>query len=436
MNFLGLLFLVVCIALVLMLPRRWAPLPLLIGTCYMTLGQQVAIGPFNFSVIRILLGFGMLRVMARREGLSGGVNGLDWGMVAWAAWAVLASVFYEDFSAALTFRLGLVYNVCGAYFLFRIFCQSFSDAVLICRMLALLLLPLAAEMLFEKVAGHNLFSVLGRVSELSMSRLGRIRAQGPFAHPILAGTAGAVCLPLIVTLWKGYRREAVIGIGACLAIVFASGSSGPIMSLMAGAGALLMWIYRERVKTAKWFLVAGYVGLDLIMNDPAYYIMARIDISGGSTGWHRARLIQSAIEHFNEWWVAGTDYTRHWMASGVDWSPDHTDITNYYLKMGVWGGMPLVLLYCVVLVIGFKYIGLAVRDPDRRDAENQFMLWGFGSSLFAHAVTGLGVSYYDQSFVFIYLVLAVISSVHQSALAASPVEPSPGAEAEPVHEGS
>jgi len=37
----------------LILPRRWAPLPLLIGTCYMTLGQGIELGPFSFTVVRI-----------------------------------------------------------------------------------------------------------------------------------------------------------------------------------------------------------------------------------------------------------------------------------------------------------------------------------------------------------------------------------------------
>ena len=80
--------------------------------------------------------------------------------------------------------------------------------------------------------------------------------------------------------------------------------------------------------------------LDLVMKAPAYYIIARADIIGGSTGWHRAALIDSAIRHLNEWWLIGTDYTRNWMVTGVSWSADNTDITNHYLYLGVLGGLP------------------------------------------------------------------------------------------------
>ena len=35
----------------LVLSRKWAPLPLLAGTCYMTVAQTIEIGPFTFTVL-------------------------------------------------------------------------------------------------------------------------------------------------------------------------------------------------------------------------------------------------------------------------------------------------------------------------------------------------------------------------------------------------
>jgi hypothetical protein len=382
----------------------------------MTMGQQIVLGSFNFPIIRILIGVGILRIILKHERIKGGINGLDWGFLGWAGWAIICSSFYEDPAAALTLRLGIIYNVCGIYFLTRIFCQSIEDALLVCRIISIILVPLALALIYEKITGHNLFSVFGRVGEFSVIRRGKIRAQGPFSHSILAGTIGAVSLPLIIPLWSKYRRETITGSVACIAIIFASASSGPILSLMAAIGAMLAWFYRQYTRIFRWILVAGYIFLDLIMKDPAYYIMARIDISGGSTGWHRARLIESAIEHINEWWLAGTNYTRHWMPSGVSWSPEHTDITNYYIKMGVWGGLPLVIFFCSILLIGFKYVGILIRQYHEDAVDNQFLFWCLGSALFAHSVTGLGVSYFDQSFVFIYLTLGLIGSIYNAAV--------------------
>ena len=303
----------------------------------MTLGQGIDLGPFSLTVIRMLVGFGFIRVIVRSERLAGAMNSIDWLMIAWAAWALLCSFFYRDTFGVIVNRLGLVYNSCGVYFLLRVFCQSLDDVTRLCRITAILLVPLSIEMLYEMITGHNLFSVLGGVSEISEIRDGMIRAQGPFAHSILAGTVGAVCLPIMLGLWQQHRKTAVAGTLACFSMVFASASSGPIMSALSAIGALFMWHWRHKMRIVRWVAVLGYIGLDLLMNAPAYFIIARIDLTGRSTSWHRAELIESAIGHLSEWWLAGTDYTRHWMPTGVPWSENHTDITNHYLNMGVVG---------------------------------------------------------------------------------------------------
>ena len=376
----------------------------------MTLGSGIEIGSFHLPIIRILILAGIVRVMMRGERVSGGLNGLDGLMLVWSGWVLLSSVFHKDPSEAFKYGLGLVYNACGIYFLLRIFCQSIDDVLRLCRLTAVLLVPLAVEMLYEKLTVYNLFSVLGGVTEMPAIREGRVRAQGPFAHAILAGTVGAVCIPFIVPLWRGHRKEAVIGIGACLVMILASASSGPILSLIAAVGALLMWHYRYRMRLVRWLIVFGYIALELVMTAPAYYIMARIDFVGGSSGFHRADLIKSAIEHLPEWWLGGTDYTRHWMATGVSWSPDHADITNHFLKMGVTGGIPLMLLFIAIMAKGFSLVGRTLRMSEL-SPESRFICWALGATLFAHATTFMSVSYFDQSFVFLYLTLGAIGSV-------------------------
>jgi hypothetical protein len=385
----------------------------------MTIGQEVEVGPFHFSLVRILIAAGVIRIILRGERLAGGVNALDRLMVVWGAWAVFSSVFHRDPSGALVFILGIVYNACGIYFLVRVFCRSLDDVLGLCRVMAVLLVPVAIEMIYETQTVHNLFSVLGGIPESPAIREGRIRAQGPFAHAILAGTIGAVTIPGVVALWRPYRKEAIIGLVACLVMIFASASSGPILSAMAAIGALCMWQFRRQVRLVRWIAVIGYCVLDVVMKDPAYYILAHIDLTGGSTGWHRARLIQSAFEHLPEWWIGGTDYTRHWMPTGVSWSPDHTDITNYYLKMGVWGGLPLMLLFIAVLAKGFSFVGRTLQEIPQLPLQSRFMLWALGSSLFAHSVTFISVSYFDQSFVFIYLTLGAIGSARSVAVMVS-----------------
>jgi len=416
MNDFAIGFVLINAVALLLLPRRWAPLPLLIGACYMTLGQGVELGPFSFTIIRMLVGVGVVRVIIRGERLKGRMNGLDWLMVVWAMWALISSVFHNEPSEALIFRLGLAYNTCGIYFLVRIFCQTLDDILYVLRNTAILLVPLALIMFSEKITGRNPFFIFGGVPEYSSIRDGIIRATGPFSHSILAGTVGAVCLPLMIGLWQQYRKIAITGIFACVIMVYASASSGPILSAIAPIWALLMWPLRHWMRFVKWLAIFGYIGLDLVMKAPAYYLIGRIKPLGVSAGYHRAALIESAIKHIDEWWLAGTDSTRHWMPTGVSWSPDHTDITNHFIKMGTLGGLPLMLLFIFILIKGFSFLGQTLKETVNQPLKYRFMIWSLGSALFAQTATCIAVSYFDQSFIFLYLTLAAISSARSAVL--------------------
>jgi hypothetical protein len=408
---LGAVFVLIAVAMILLLPRRWASVPLLVGTLYMTLSQGIQLGPFHLFCIRLLIAAGMMRVILRGERPPNGLNSLDWLMLVSSVWALASSFFHIDPASTLIGNFGFIFNTCGIYFLLRTYCQSFDDIVRLCRIATLLLVPVAFEMLQEQLTGYNMFSVLGGVADSPQIRVGRLRAQGPFAHAILAGTVGAVSLPFAIVLWRQYRKTAIVGIMACATMILASASSGPFMSGVFAIGGLLMWPFRHRMRLFRWLAFLSYVALDLLMDAPAYFLIARIDVAGGSTGWHRAALIESAIEHLGEWWLGGTDYTRHWMPTGVSWSPDHTDITNHYLQMGVVGGLPLMLLFIAILSMGFSYVGRVVRPQSTVSEEKQFVIWALGVSLFAHAATSISVSYFDQSFIFLYLTLAAIATM-------------------------
>lgn len=418
MKLIALIFLLLTGGLLLALPRRWAAFPLLIGTCYMTQAQGMEVGTFSFSLLRLLIAVGLARLAIRGEFSGLKLVTLDKLMILLSTWALLSSLWHKESISALVFRAGLVYDYLGLYLLFRCLFTDIKDLVRLYMMTAVVLMPIAIEMLWEHLASHNFFSYLGGVPAIPLVRGGHIRAQGPFRHAILAGTVGAVILPWMVGLKASHPRLALGGAASCVAMVLASRSSGPVGSLLAGVAALFFWRYRFQMRAFRWLAVAGYVLLDLIMEAPAYFLIARVDFVGGSTGYHRAALIKAAFAHLGEWWWAGTDYTRHWMPTGVSFSPAHTDITNHYIRMGVIGGLPLVFLFIAVLVSAFSQVGKSLQKL-RHDSSSAFLVWCVGSSLFAHAVTCIGVSYFDQSFLFLILTLA-------ATLVFVPPIPSPG----------
>jgi hypothetical protein len=408
MNFLGMLFTVVMAGQLLSLPRAKAALALLLGASYMALTQQLDLG-VHLPVMRILIAVGFLRVMSKSEQVSGGLNSLDKLMLLWLAWNFCTIFFHDN---QLVFRLGTAYDIVGPYFLFRIFLTGTDDIRLVFKMFCLWMIPLALLLLAERFTGKNIFGLLGIGSTEEVTTHGHNRAQGPFGHPILAGVMGAVCFPMATCFWRENKSVAIAG-GLCtLGIVYASGSSGPVMTLVAGMGALGLWLVRDSMAAVRWCAAGVIVVLAFMMNDPIYYLMARIDITGGSTGYFRAQLIQSAINHLGEWWLAGTDHTRHWMASGIDANTNHTDMTNYFLQMGVWGGLGLMLIFMAMIVTAYVRVGKALSVRRAVTPESaQFVIWSLGAILFAHSMAFWSISYFDQTTVFLCLVLAAIGSV-------------------------
>ncbi|WP_150107885.1 hypothetical protein [Methylobacter tundripaludum] len=409
MNAIGLLFTLVVSAFLLVLPRRLAAIPLLIGAAYMTRGQVLEIGPAHFTVVRILVTVGILRVLLKGERIANGMNQVDRWLVLWAVFLIASSIFHT--SDAWVFRIGLMWSEVGCYFLFRVFIQDAKDVEQIFKALCVALVPIAVLMLLEKATGKNFFSILGGVEEVATFRNGHFRASGPFSHPILAGVVGATCFPMALYLWKSHRKHAVLGLFSAGGIIFASTSSGPIMMLLFILFGLALWKVRDHLRSIRWLALTAIVALDAVMKDPVYFLMARIDISGGSTGYHRAQLIRSSIEHLDEWWLAGTDYTRHWMATGIFANANHTDITNHLLGIGVMGGLPSMFLFIMVLVAGFGKVGKTLRENESASMEQRLLIWTLGAILFGHVWNFWSISLFDQSVVFFYLILAGISAV-------------------------
>lgn len=256
----------------------------------MSMESSLDLGPLHFTSIRTLVAIGILRVITRGERIAGGLLTLDRVLIAWAVWTVCSSCFHTDFSAALIYRLGLAFNVLGFYLLVRIFIQDADSLLGICKVILIALLPIALEMIVEAKTGRNLFSLFGGVSGLSEVRGGKVRAEGPFAHSILAGTVGAVCLPMAILFWKSNRKLSLFGLAVTGFMVLTSRSSGPMMTAIFIVFGLALWRFRQYMRLIRWGAVLAVLVLSMVMNAPVYYVLDRIDLTGSSTGWHRAYL--------------------------------------------------------------------------------------------------------------------------------------------------
>ncbi|MBI2924459.1 MAG: hypothetical protein HYY24_02010 [Verrucomicrobia bacterium] len=381
------------------------------------MGANFELGAVSVFPVRVLILVGVVRGISRSEFRGFRFTGADRIMLAFGIFCLISSVFHAGVSAAFIFRAGLLMDTWGVYFLFRNWIRSWEEFPFFVTTLLFILIPLACFMSVEKLTGKNLFHYVSGLALEPELREGRSRARGPFRHPIIAGTVAAAWLPLVFALWGTHRKVVLIGSAASFLVVVACASSGPLMTLGAALGALYAWRFRSHLRALLWGAAVGVLLLQLAMQSPIWHIMTKIDLVGGSTGWHRAKLIDSAILYWKEWVIGGTDHTRHWMPSGISWSTDHTDITNNYLKMGVIGGLPMMLAFIALILRSFKTLVSAMRAAPESRTDLHFQFWGLGASLFAHSVSMVGVSYFDQAVLAVfYSLVAMIASLSQSLL--------------------
>jgi len=415
MTVLGILFSVFTGGLLIALPRAWCPLPFLIGVLWVPRTQLVEIASLKFPLVRILIVIGAIRVVLRSDTVKGRLVPLDWLMLVWCVWLLSSGLFHDE--GVAMWRFGDAFTNLGIYLLFRVYLQDSRDIRNTFAIICVVLLPIAAGMAWEKVTGSNVLAGLFGEDSTAVLRHGHFRARGPYANAILAGTNGAICLGFAMNIWRERPRIALLGLAAASIIVLSSGSSGPVMTAFATIGGMALWRVRAYLRPIRWLAVALIVFLDIIMNDPVYFLAARIDISGGSTGWYRAALIQSSFRHIGEWWLVGTDATSHWMPAGTSGIVEHADVTNHYIQMGVWGGLVLMAIFIWFVLAGFSAVGAALRQARMEPLEAQYLIWTLGAILFSHAVTFWSVSYFDPSIILLfYMVMASIATVPSLAI--------------------
>lgn len=414
--------LVVCVG-----SRKQAIVGFLWAAILIPMDQILVIGPLHFPMLRVLLLFGIVR-MARSKQLSkltilsGGRNKIDTAFLLLTLVAAINGVVLFRDSATLIFELGTIYTALGSYLLLRHLIRSEDDVLLLIRTLAYVSVAIGGIMLYEQVTGHNpLYAFLGgahaRMFGSVLEREGR-RATGPFGHPILAGTFGAISLPLFVGLWlksRNERKAAVAGILAALIIPFAANSSTALMGFIGGIGALCFWRLRKQMRVVRWTVLFTIVGLHLIMKAPVWHLISRIDLSGGSSSYHRYQLINQCILHFSEWWLIGTKYYG-------DWGWDMWDLSDQYVAVADSSGLLPLLCFLAMIVFGFKYLGRA-RQLVKGNKGNELFIWALGSSLFANVVAFIGIGYFDQTIVAWYALMAIISVVVGTAKKARTVSP-------------
>ncbi len=136
------------------------------------------------------------------------------------------------------------------------------------------------------------------------------------------------------------------------------------------------------------------------MKAPIWYVLARIDFAGGSSGWERAFLIDTFVRHVGDWWLIGTH-------SNPNWGWDMWDQCNQFVSEGEAGGLLAFACFIAMIVICFSKVGIA-RKVVEGNGRQEWLFWLLGTAMFSQVLAYMGVDYFDQSRFVWYALLAII----------------------------
>jgi len=388
------------IALALVVPRRWVLLPFVAAACTIPMDQRIIIFGLDFSTLRFLVLAAMVRLYVRGEIRPIKLNSIDKLVLAWSITGALIYVLQWQSMTAVIYKSGVLYDCLGMYWVFRVVFRSWKDIDFAFRSFAFFAIASAPLIIYERVSGQSPFALLGRVQ--ARMHHGRFCCAGPFSHFIMMGLFWATLLPIFVSYALATHRRVLFGLATCSALIciFLANSSTPLMAVFVAIFFGLLWRYRRRGRQIVLAIGVGLLLLQCAMNHPIWFVVCKINIISGSTGWHRYWLFDNFVRHASEWVLLGCKGVAHWgIYAG--------DITNQYVLEGVTGGVLTLLLFIILMVYSVRVP--AIGSITDRDRTHRILCWGLCVSVLGHIVAFWGVSYFGQIMILLYLTFAIVS---------------------------
>jgi len=329
-------------------------------------------------------------------------------------------------SATIENRGGFLMDTWCAYLAARFIVTDRKNLISIIKCVGIVLVPLAILGVIESATGWQPFAPLRRFSPwfdggnvVSEGRFGYARAVGPFGHPILFGGGFAMFLPLIYYLRyekKEWRSFAYIISGILLLGALSSMSSGPWLMIIAVIFCLIMERHKHLIKPLFIFMIISCIMVGIASNRPFYHVIVSWANPLGGAAWHRAKLIDVAIEKFDEWWLIGYgDKDPGW---GSYFGMSKTDITNEYILKGVRYGILGIIALCAVFAKAFQ--GLISTYRKQQHPAMKSLCWAFGSLLLSVTFAWMSVSFFGQLSTLVYCAVGMIGSLCNIPVTKSP----------------
>ncbi len=400
-------FLALMIVLIFALPRKYACWPMFAIASFIPQAQRFSVASLDFTFFRIITCFALLRIVVRGEFQRFKWNGLDSAVIGFMVirllWSVLKLTKGGNSVTSPLSLCGDALDMWGMYFSFRMFVRDMDDLKGATYGLIFISIPVAVLMIVEYTTLRNPFAFMSGNPEVTRSREGTFRCMGAYSHPILTGCFWAVLLPYMGAFIKQRGRITylpLIGILSAAIIIVLSGSSSPIAAAGLAFFGGCAYLIRKRMRLIRWGTFIIVVGTQLMANSPIWKVFARVQILGGSTGYYRFKLIDQFIQHWKEWILFGS-------AKGTStWAVPMFDIVNYYVALGLAGGICFVGAMIWMIVAAYRNCSVAIRTA-KGSTELELIAWATGVAIFAHMMTFLAVTYFGQIIMAWFFSLAV-----------------------------
>lgn len=415
----------IAVVLILSQPRHKAIIPFLLTFFTVPAGQVLVVAGIHFTMHQILILTVLARMVASRGSSTwgkfpGGFNDLDKVVALWALSTLI--VFYLEFleTPVLIKALGdLVINL-GGYVAVRFLIPDREALGRTVKVLAVVCMIQGVCMSTELFTYQNVFGPIGGPSPTI--REGHVRAEGSMGT-LYAGAFAGILIPVFLWLCiEGKSRlVAVAGIAGATGMVLASHASTAWLAYGGSVAGLCFWPLRKHMRLVRWGILITLAGLHLVMNGPVWSLIEKIDLTGGSSSYHRYMLVDNCIRHFGDWWLLG-------FKNYGAWGFDMWDLCNQFVVAALTGGLVTLVIFITIYTRSFRTIGDAMRQVSG-DRAQQLLFWCLGSTLFASIVASFGINYMTHlTICFLTLVSCVSVSTVSAKKVAVPTSEARGEE--------
>jgi hypothetical protein len=281
-------------------PRRYVIWALLFIACFISPAQRFAFLSIDFHFARALAFLILFRILLLGDLRGVQLRTIDYLIFSGACVIVLCNGLRQG-GVDLLPELGRVMDGVAIYLIGRAYVRSCDDLRSVLLGAAIAAVPVMIGFVIEKTTSRNYFSIFGGVPEITVIRDGKLRAQGAFTHPIIAGVFWAAFTPLFlaVLLAKGRKLfDAFVGwVGtiSSILILFMTASSTPIAGLLIGIVGWCTFPYRVHLRAIRWTILVVAVFLHLISERGLHAVVfTKINFISASTGYHRFMLIEGS----------------------------------------------------------------------------------------------------------------------------------------------